>query len=197
MVPRSDSNRQALRRRILSPVAQTDCTGHLREGPLRHRVPDARTALGHEEGFDGPMRKDAIAGARVVHERLTRGVVQRDEARLAELRLAYSQNAADEVHIGLVQAKRFPEPQAAGRQQPEERGEGQSARPRCRWQSGGLGNKPADLLVAVDVRRLAPAAMRQEPAGRDLRARIGEAAPLCEPAHHAKSLGPRRGLRAR
>lgn len=122
--------RAASRRRF----AQTDCARHLCEGPLRHCVPDASASLSYEEGIGDAASHDAVTDAGVAHEHLSCGVMKRDEAGLAELRLAHAQDARAEIHVGQIKGKRFAEPQAAGRKQSKERSKGRPPQPGRRRQ---------------------------------------------------------------
>ena len=87
-----------------------------------------------------------------------------------------------------IEGERFAEPQAGGGEQAEQRGVGLRTQPQVRREPRGFADDARDLLVAVDVWRAPSIPIRQEPARRDLGARVGGAQPGREPANIVEAL---------
>ncbi len=136
----------------MQPGAQADGLAECCECASSGAWAKARSSLCGEKGRRVSAGKDRVAQPGVGRQGGASGLLQGDEARLAELGLPDGENAANEIHVVDVERERLAGSQAGGGQKPEERLERGVAQSRRRTQSVSGGHQVGDLAVAVDVR---------------------------------------------
>jgi hypothetical protein len=144
------------------PQAGVSC--ELEEREVHAVVDQPGAGGGDEHGWGARFRAwvEPATPPQIVVERVDRGRVQRHQSGLAELRVAHDQQPAFPIDVAGVEADRFPDPQAADRQQAEQRSVGADQQ-RVAQHRGGV-DQCGDLTVAVDVWGRAPVAGTQQPA---------------------------------
>jgi hypothetical protein len=88
----------------------------------------------------------------------------------------------------------FIDPHSRRHEQTEKGGIGTGTEPLRRGELLGSAEEPPDLLVAIDVRRLASVAMREKADGWNLRTRLAGTVPEGKAPDHTQSPSPGRGL---
>jgi hypothetical protein len=156
----------------------------LGEGVARPPLTDAATPLGDEERRSERCRKDAISGLGVILQSVYRGGMNRHVTRFSKLRPPDVKNSAIEVDILSVQTQGFVDPHSRRHQQTKKSRIGASAESPGRRELSGPAKEPFDLLVAIDMRQLAPVAMREQSGGWNLGARFERAQPEGEASDH-------------
>jgi hypothetical protein len=99
-----------------------------------------------------------------------------------------------QVNIRPVQMKGFVDPHSRRHEQTEKGCIGTGTEPLMRGELLGSAEEPFDLLVAIDVRRLASVAMREKADRWNLRTRLAGTVPEGEAPDHTQSPSPGRGL---
>jgi len=99
-----------------------------------------------------------------------------------------------QVNIRPVQMKGFVDPHSRRHEQTEKGCIGTGTESLRRGELLGSAEEPFDLLVAIDVRRLASVAMREKADGWNLSARLAGTVPEGEASDHAQSPSPGRRL---
>jgi hypothetical protein len=99
-----------------------------------------------------------------------------------------------QVNIRPVQMEGFVDSHACRYEQTEQGCIGAGTEPLRRGELLGSAEEPCDLLIAIDVRRLASVAMREKADGWNLRTRLAGTVPEGEAPDHTQSPSPGRGL---
>jgi hypothetical protein len=123
--------------------------------------------------------------------------VQRDEACFIEFGVSDREYALAEIHVVLIQAEGFFDPEPRDCEQTEQRRVGPRTQARRGVKISCRRHQLSDLGEAVDVRQFAASPMREKPQGRDLGAGVRRAVVLSEEPHGTETRGPVGGLGTR
>ena len=182
----------------LGRCAEAELLGELGEGvssrPLRESDHRARRRKNARSGW---CRKEAISSFGVLFQSLYRGGMNRHVTRFSKLRPPDVKDSAIEVDIRSVQAEGFVHPHPRRHQQTEESRKGAGAESLGRGELLGSAKEPFDLLVAIDVRRLASVTMREKAWRWNLGARFGGTVPNGEAPDHTQTPSPSKRLSLR
>jgi len=172
----------------LNRHAEADLLGQLGEGVSRCPSFNSSPALGEEERGSGWCRKEAISRFGILFQCDHGRGMNRHVTRFSPLSPPDVKDAAIEVDIRSVQTQGFANPHPGHRQQTEKSRKRAGTKSLGRGKLLGLAKEPFDLLVAIDVGRLASVSMREKFCGWNLGARFRGAVPAGEAPDHTQTL---------
>src|SRR5215469_3321780 len=175
---------------ILGGYAQAELLGQLCEGVASCISSNPAATLGDEEGLSWWYRKDATSSFGIPFQCVYRGGMNWHTARFSKLRPLDMKDSTIEVDIRLVQAECFVHSHPCCHQQTEESPKRAPAESLARQKLLAIAEQSLDLLVAIDVRRLASATMREKSCRRNFGARFGGAVPDGEAPDSAQTPSP-------
>ena len=181
----------------LNRYAEAQLLGQLGEGVSRCVPCNSSPALGKEERGSGWCRKEAIPRFGILFQCDHGGGMNRHVTRFSPLAPPDVKDAAIEVDIRSIQTQGFANPHPGHRQQTEKSRKRAGTKSLRRGKLLGLAKEPFDLLVAIDVGRLASVTMWEKFCGWNFGARLRGAVPASEAPDHTQTLGPGRRLNLR
>ncbi len=175
---------------------QTDLARQLDERPSNRPLGQASAAPGQEETRACGIRAQSLTASRTGLQGVLRCRVERQIARLAELRVANRQHAINEIDVAAIEAQRFVATHAGRRVQAEQCGIGLRPQADRRRQSLRRVDQLGDLFVTIDVWARRPSISVADKAVRRYDVvRVDGAAIACKPTNHCQTVRPLGRLR--